>query len=104
MRGCTTCSIIFALEYLSFSFFQCIFHYLGFVQGLFVHCLGSFSRLRSRHEDFLAVFYRNKAEKMFWMLLFWMLLFCKCLPRCVAGFYYVHSGLQLWFVFTRCVI
>ena len=63
MRGCTTCSIIFALEYLSFSFFQCIFHYLGFVQGLFVHCLGSFSRLRSRHEDFLAGFYRNKAEK-----------------------------------------
>ena len=63
MRGCTTCSIIFVLEYLSFSFFQCIFHYLGFVQGLFVHCLGSFSRLRSRHEDFLAGFYRNKAEK-----------------------------------------
>ena len=63
MRGCTACSIIFVLEYLSFSFFQCIFHYLGFVQGLFVHCLGSFSRLRSRHEDFLAGFYRNKAEK-----------------------------------------
>ena len=66
MRGCTTCSIIFVFRlwniFLS-HFFQCIFHYLGFVQGLFVHCLGSFSRLRSRHEDFLAGFYRNKAEK-----------------------------------------
>ena len=63
VRGCTTCSIIFVLEYLSFSFFKCIFHYLGFVQGLFVHCLESFSRLRRRHEDFLAGFYRSKAEK-----------------------------------------
>ena len=66
MRGCTTCSIIFAFGLWNIfpsHFFQCIFHYLGFVRGLFVHCLGSFSRLRSRHEDFLAGFYRNKAEK-----------------------------------------
>ncbi|RMX57250.1 hypothetical protein pdam_00010583 [Pocillopora damicornis] len=52
--------LAYKLEHCKFSFEALEYRAM---KGLFVHCLESFSRLRRRHEDFLAGFYRSKAEK-----------------------------------------